>query len=173
MATQNFTATQVWGTPNEILLTDTSTDLNVAVVKRRVTITDKDNTGIVESGTTTTYEEWNDYPATTTLTLAVLDSDKAVDVKVDWLNTSNTVLYTKTIRYCFSLYAKQFYVGLIKSQSSNDKLKSFGNYYQNLIKLLVSIKEAEDSITLLDDISSSQAALNRAKKLIDSPYNFY
>jgi hypothetical protein len=71
------------------------------------------------------------------------------------------------------LYAKQFYVGLIKSQSSNDKLKSFGNYYQNLIKLLVSIKEAEDSITLLDDISSSQAALNRAKKLIDSPYNFY
>lgn len=171
---QLFTTAQTLGLPSKVLLTDTSTGSDTeSITKRRVYITDKDGTSIVETGTTTSYEEWNDYPATTTITLDLLTQDRAVDIRVDWLNSSNVVKQTLTLRRDFTLYAITYYIFLIKSQSSNPKLKDSANYYINLLKLLSSIKEADDSITLLNDISSSQAALNRAKNLIASPANFF
>lgn len=170
---QLFSISQTIGFPSKIILTDSSTGTDAAVVKRRVYITDKDGNYIVVSGTTTDYEEWDDFPATTTITLDLLTSDKAVNVRCDWLNTANTVLYTLTLLRDFTLYAKTYYFSLIKAQSSNPKLKDSANYYQNFIKLLVSIKEADDSVLLLSDISSSQAALNRANTLISSPSNFF
>lgn len=170
---QLFSTSQTIGFPSKIILTDESTGTDGAVVKRRVYITDKDGNYIVEVGTTTDYEAWADFPSTTTITLDLLTSDKAVNVRVDWLDTNNAVLYTLTLLRDFTLYSKEYYLSLIKAQSSNPKLKDSANYYQNLIKLMVSIKEADDSILLLSDISSSQAALNRANTLISSPSNFF
>lgn len=172
--TPNFTRGQTLGLPREINLVDTSTGSDTqSITKRRVYITDKDGNYIVEEGTTTDYEEWNDYPATTTITLDVLDYDMAVNIRVDWLNASNVVQQTKTILSDFTLYAKTYYIFLTKAQSSNSNLRNNANFYQNYIKLLVSIKEADDSVVLLSDIGSSQAALNRARKLIDNPSNFF
>lgn len=170
----SFTRGQTLGLPSEINLVDTSTGVDSqSITKRRVYITDKDGNYIVEDGTTTDYEEWNDYPATTTKTLDVLTYDRAVNIRVDWLNAADAVQQTSTLLSDFTLYAVTYFIFLCKSQSSNDRLRNSANFYQNYIKLLVSIKEADDAVTLLSDISSSQAALNRARTLIDNPSNFF
>lgn len=170
---QNFTSSQVLGSPNEIVLTDTSTGTDVAVVSRRVTLTDKNGDTYVETGTTTTYEVWANFPGTTTITLDVLSSDKALNVKVDWVDVSGNVLYTKTVLTLFYLYAREYRIFLVKSQSSRKGLVDLANFYYNSIRLNCSIKEAIVSIEDMDDISSAQSALDRAKKLINNPSYFF
>jgi len=173
----NFTTSQILGLSNKVTLTDTTTgtDSPLLVVSRRVYFTDKDGVYYTEDGASDTaaYEVWVDFPATTTKTLAVLTQDRALNVRVDWVDAGGAVIYTKTILQAYTLYAMTTYINSIKAQSSNNSLKTHANFYQTLIKLLVSIKEANDSVTLLGDISSSQAALNRAKKIVDSPSYFY
>lgn len=170
----NFSRGQTIGLPSQINLVDTSTGSDTqSITKRRVYITDKDDNYIVAEGNEEDYTEWNNYPATTTLTINCLTRDRAVNVRVDWLNSSNVVQQSVTLLSAFKLYALTYYIFLCKAQSSNIKLRDSANFYQNYIKLLVSIKEADDSVTLLEDIGSSQAALNRAYDLINNPSNFF
>lgn len=171
--TQNFTASQVYGQPDAIVLTDTSTGTDGAVVGRRVYLTDSNGEPVVEDGNSNDYESWPDFPSTTTITLDVLLKDMALYVRVDWLDSGNSVLYTKTSLVLFPLYLKTYFINLIKAQSSNEKLRDSANFYANEIKLLCSIQEAITAVTDIEDIRSAQAALDRGKKLIDNPQNFF
>lgn len=168
---ENFTASQVLGFPSQILFTDTSTGSDVAVTSRRITLVDSNGDENVEEGTTTTYEVWP--YASSTITLDLLSQDKAFYITVQWLNSSNVVLYTKTTLTVFRLYAITYYIYLIKTQSSNIKLREFGNFYKNEIRLLCSLQEAYDAVFYAGDILSAQAACNRAKELIDNPSYFF
>ena len=169
-----FTATQVLGSPSEVVITDTSTGSDTeSITKRRVYFTDKNGDAVNVSGTTTAYEQFNDYPSTTAITLDLLTQDLAADIRCDWLNASNVVKQTLTIRRDFTLYAKTYYISLIKSLQSNQKLKDSANFWKKVTELLDDIEMADDAILLLNDIYSSQAALNRAKELIDSPSYFF
>lgn len=169
-----FTTAQTIGEPSKILLTDTSTGTDTqSITKRRVYVTDKNGDYIVEEGTITDYENWDTYPSVTTITLDLFDSDTACDIQVDWLNAANVVQQTLTLRRDFTLYAVTYYIFLIKSLSNNEKLKNSANFSKRVNDLLNYIEMADDAITLLDDISSSQAALNRAKELINQPSNFF
>jgi hypothetical protein len=171
--TVSFTVSQTLGLPNKITLTDTSTGTDVAVVSRRVTFTDKDGKTYVQSGTATTYEVWGGFPGTTTISLDVLDRDRALYVRVEWVNSGGTVLYTSTLLRQLPLYAKTYYLNLIKAMQAVEKLKDSANFYYHLINLETSLKQASDAVDLLNDIHSAQAALNRAKKLIDNPSYFF
>ncbi len=170
---ENFSSAQVLGEPSEIVLTDTSTGLDAAVVTRRVTLTDNAGNIYVEEGTTTIYEIWANYPGTTTITLDVLTQDRALNITVEWMNVSGTALYTKTVLTLFYMYARTYRIFLIKSQSSRLTLINLANFYYNAFRLHCSIKEAIVSVEDIADIASAQAALNRAKKLIDNPANFF
>lgn len=171
---ENFTSSQTLGAPNEITLTDTSTGTDAAVTARRITLTDFVGDTYVQDGTETSYEVWDDFPSTTTKTLDVLTRDRALYIKVDWVNSSGTVLYTKTVLTNCNKYALDFYVNtLIKSQSSRRTLIDHANFYNNEIRLLCSLREAKDAVELIADIASAQGALDRAHKLINSPSNFF
>lgn len=172
----NFSTTQSRGTPSKITFTDLSTGVDAAVVSRRITLTDYNGDTYVQDGTTTTYEVWSGFPGTTSIILTILtilNQDRAFLIKVDWINISGTVLYTKTILTLCPIYLKDYYINLIKSQSSNRKLIDHANFYQNEIKLLCSIQEATTAVSEITDIASAQAALDRGKKLIDNQSNFY
>lgn len=171
--TQNFTTSQSLATPNKITFTDTSTGTDAAVVSRRIYPTDSDGEEVVEEGTTTAYEEWSGFPGTTTITLDLLTRDTALSVRVDWVNSGGTVLYTKTISVPAIMYMKAYYIFLIKCQQSNPKHITRNNFYENIIKLLNDIKNATDSLTLIDDIKSSQAAMDRGYELINNPSYFF
>jgi hypothetical protein len=164
-----ITTEQTLGSPSIITINDDSTGTDVAVVTRRVYVTDKDGEYYVEDGNAEIYTEWDDFPDTLTLDLDILTQDRALNIRVDWLNISDEVLYTLTVLQDYTLYAKTYFLNGIKAQSENNSLKEHANFYYNLIRLLVSIKEADDSVTLLSDITSSQAALNRAKQIVDNP----
>lgn len=169
--TENFTATQVLGFPSQILFTDTSTGSDAAIAARRIYLLDSDGEYNVVEGTATDYEVWAYASATKTLDLLL--QDKAFVITVDWVNSAGTVLYTKTTLTGFLLYAKTYYINLIKSQSSRRKLIDHANFYTNEIKLLCSIQEATNAIDLAGDIGSAQAAMIRAKELIDNPSYFF
>lgn len=168
---ENFTASQNLGFPSQIIFTDTSTGSDAAIASRRITTVDSDGNYIVVDGTQTNYEVWP--YADATITLALLPIDMSVYITVQWLNSGGTVLYTKTILTVFRLYSITYYIYLIKSQSSNEKLKNNANFYQNEIRLLCSLQEAYDSVYYAGDIKSAQAALTRAKSLVDNPANFF
>jgi len=169
--TPNFTATQALGYPSRIVLTDTSTGSDAAIASRRVYTVDSDGDDVVENGTTTTYEVWP--YADSSITLDMLTQDTAADITVKWLNSAGTVLYEKTIPTAFRLYAITYYIYVIKAQSSRPKLRDHANFYQNEIRLICSLQEAYDAIYYAGDIGSAQAAMNRAKELIDNPSYFF
>ena len=168
---ENFTATQALGYPSQIIFTDTSTGSDGDIAARRIEVVDSNGDYIVEEGTTTDYEVWP--YADATITLDLLTIDRAVYITVYWVNSGGATLYEKTELTVFRLYSITYYIYLIKSQSSNVKLKDNANFYQNEIKLLCSLQEAYDSVYYAGDIKSSQAALTRAKSLVDNPANFF
>ena len=81
--TPSFTAVSVSGYPSKILLTDTSTGTDVAVVAKRVYIATYTGSFLVPSGTTTEYSLWS---SGTTITLDVLSKDYAVLITVQWVD---------------------------------------------------------------------------------------
>lgn len=170
--TADFTTSQNLGFPSRIIFADTSQGtVDPLVTGRRIYLLDASGNYIVQSGTTTSYELWA--IGLTTITLNCLLIDKALSVRVDWVNAGGVALYTKTVLTLYSLYAKTYYIALIKSQSSRPKLIDHANFYVNEIKLLCSIQEATNAVDLAGDISSAQAALTRAKSLVDHPSYFF
>jgi hypothetical protein len=167
----SFTATQSLGYPSRITLTDTSTGSDAAIAARRVYITDSAGEYIVEDGTDTDYEVWA--YADSTITLDLLEQDTAVYITVDWVNSGGTELYEEELLTVFLLYARTYFINLVKVQSSRPPLRDHANFYMNEIRLLCSIKEAEDAIYYAGDILSAQAACNRAKVLINQPSYFF
>lgn len=173
MLTENFSSDQVLGLSNKITLTDLSTGSDGSVVARRVYLTDNKGATYVESGTTTAYSLWSNFPSTTTITLDVLTQDRCLWVRVDWVDISGTVRYSKTVLTLFYLYARTYRIFLVKCMSANEKLPNLANFYYNFIRLNSSIQEAITSVEDITDISSAQAALNRAKELITKPSYFF
>ena len=106
---QNFTGAVSSGVPTSPTFTDTSVGSDNAIAKRRIYLLLADGTYAVPSGTTTDYSDWA--YANPTITLNVLNQDTATSVTVQWLNSSNTVLYTKTIAFGFDLF--QYFIKLI------------------------------------------------------------
>lgn len=171
--TVGFTTSQTLGESSYITITDTSTGTDASIVARKVYITDKDGNYYVEEGNEEDFTDWDDFPATTTLSLDILTQDRALNVRVDWVASGDVVGYTLTQLQVYTLYSKSYFFDSIKAQSENNLLKEHANFFYNIIRLLISIKEAEDSQSLLNDITSAQAALNRAKQIVDNPSFLY
>lgn len=167
----DFTATQVLGQPSQIVLTDTHTGTDAAVVAARVVITDSAGNSIVESGNTNSYSPWANIANPLTLTV-FSTKDKAVYVTVNYVNISGTTLYSKIYLKGFLLYAITYYIFIIKSQSSRPQLVDKANFYDSTIKLITEIQNATTAITY-NDIMSAQAAMDRVYQLISKPSYFF
>jgi hypothetical protein len=166
-----FTSSQTVGLPNIITITDTSTGSDVLVTQRRVYLIKQDGTYLVPVGTTTSYIVW-DY-ADVSIDIDALDKDYCLNVKVDWLNVSNAVLYTKTSLTLFSLYNKTFYYSLTQFQAANFAVTQDTNYYNNKAKLWTFIISAENAVSIGGDIGNSQLAIDSATHLTDNENLFF
>lgn len=166
----DFTTSQVLGQPSQIVIADAHTGTDAAVVGARVQVVDSAGNYLVVTGNTNNYSTWA--TISSPLTLALLTKDTAVYITVNYVNISGATLYTKTLLRGFTLYATTYFIYLTKVQSSRPYLIDKANFQDNEIKLLCAIQEATSAITY-NDILSSQAALNRANLLINSPSNFF
>lgn len=170
----NFSASQTPGVPEDILLTDTSTGTDAAVTQRRVYIQTAAGDYLVEEGTTTEYEAWGDFPATTELTLTdILDKDYGVRVVVQWLDVSDTVLYDKTLYYGFTCYNEDFDYQLTQTVAGNPLLISDNNFWGNKSTLRGYIDSGNNAITRNSDTAAAQQCYDLATNMrINSQYFF-
>jgi hypothetical protein len=171
---QNFSVSQTPANPAYVIITDTSIPQNYAgygIDKRIITIKDIYGNYIVPAGTTTNYIDWAllDNPKS----LMILTQDTAVNIQVDWLDSANTVLYTLNNNYCFSQYNKQFLYYLIQLQAHTYNIIQDTNYWRNVGVFWANIIGAINAVEIGDDISASQACLNRATNMAQNQAYYF
>lgn len=171
---QNFSAAQIPGTPGDIVFTDTSTGSDVSVTQRRIYIQIATGVFLVEEGTTTEYEVWDDFPTTTIKTLTdILDKDYSCRITVQWLSSGGTVLYDKTLYYGFTCYNEDFDYELTQAIAGNPILMSDNNYWGNKNLLRTYIDSGNNAIERSSDIASAQQCYDLATNLrTNSQYLF-
>lgn len=158
-----FTVSQSAASPNLVVLTDTSTGTDVLITQRRIYITDDTGAYIVPSGTTTDYIEWP--LATNPISLNLLTQDTAANIAVQWLDVSNTVLYSDDDDYPLIEYGKQFYFYLIQQLALNPSTYQDSNYASNLALFWTYIIGAINAINIGDSLSASQALMNKETEM--------
>lgn len=169
--TPNFTAVQLYGSPNEIVLTDTSTGSDVTITSRRVFIQMPNGTYLVEEGTTTDYEVWN--IADDSITLDVLTKDVAVTITVQWLDVTDTVVVSKVYDFGFTQFNESFDYGLTQMLTANPTLINNNDFFPNKSELRVCIDSGNQALSLVGDLFAAQQCYDRATSYrISSRYLF-
>ena len=169
--TPNFTASQNYGTPSVITLTDTSTGSDGTIAKRRVYLLQANGQYLVPSGTTTSYISWS--LVDTSINLDVLAQDSALSITVQWLTSGDVVVQQKTTSFAFTAYNETFYYGLTEDQVANANLTASQDWYGWKMTLRVELDSAYQAISFASDIYSAQAALNRATYISTNSNYFF
>ena len=164
----NFTANSIIGKPSTLSLVDTSTGSDILVVSRRVILQTVYGNFLVLAGNSNTYTTWA--IANATLDLTVLDKDYAIQIVVQWLDVSNTVLYSKTINVAFTKYAENSFYHWTQLQTSAAQF-SVQTFYRNKLQIKREVENANNSILYSSDINIAQSCLNRAALLISKNLN--
>ena len=126
---------------------------------------------LVQEGTTTEYEVWA--LADSSITLALLDKDKAVREVVQWVDTNGDVLYSVTKITGYTLYNETFDYALTQSLAGNPLLINDNNFFRNKCDLRTSIDSGNQAVSFASDIYNAQLCYDRATELrLNSVYNF-
>jgi len=166
-----FTATQLLGLPETIVVTDTSTGSDGAITSRRVYITDAFNNYIVPEGTTTDYVVWA--YADSSINIECLTKDMAVDVTVQWLDGSNNVLYDSNAIYGFDSFNEDFIYSLTGSLSNNYKRTADNGFNYNAMLMTLFLDDADQAISRGGDVMKAQAFYDKATEMrLNSQYIF-
>lgn len=167
----NFSVSQSLANPNELTFTDTSTGSDATITTRRIYILDAYGNYLVESGTTTQYEEWA-YPISNTITLDVLTKATTPNITVKWMNGA-TVVYELTVAVAYLLHLYKLGFSLTRSVLSNPPVIQNTDYYLSKIKLIVDIDDAENAISYNSDIVNAQSAADRGTYLEENQSKYF
>jgi hypothetical protein len=165
--TPNFSTSQQAGLPSDVIITDTSTGSDVAIVSRRVFLTNYAGEYVVADGTTTDYTVWP--LAQSSISIDCLSADAALSVTVNWVNSAGVTLYTKTSLAGFTLYNMTFYYSLTQGQAAVGNpsyILQDNNYFQNKSKLKTLIESGNNAVTLGYDITSAQECYDLATYMV-------
>lgn len=170
----NFSTQQTPGSPENIIFVDESSGSDGAVTKRRIYIQAPNGDFLVESGNDEDYSEWDGFPGTTTITLEdILTKDYGCRVVVQWLNSSDTVLYDKTSYIGFNCYNEDFDYSLTQNVASNQLLMSDNNFWGNKTWLQTLIDSGDKAIERASDINACQQCYDMATSLrLNAQYAF-
>ena len=167
----NFVASQVAGSPEDVVLTDTSTGSDAAVTSRIVYFATKDNTFLVPSGTATEYVEWAE--ADVSETFDILTKDRALRIVVEWLDVDDEVLYTYELLYGFTLYNRTFDYQLTQILAGNPPMINDNKFFLNKVSIQTYMKAGDDALELASDQTLAQICYDEATALrIGSQYYF-
>lgn len=156
----SISVSQLAATPQNVTITDDSTGSDGAISVRRIYVQTAAGTYLVESGTTTDYEVW--LYANSSITLDILTQDECVNIIVQWLNSSNVVLYSYENQYPLSEYNKQFLVSLVSAQGLTPGIVQDSNYSGNMATFWTNVVAGINQVEFAADISGGQACFNRA-----------
>lgn len=159
----SFTIAQSALNPALVIATDTSTSIDPSITKRRIYFQTYSGEYLVPSGVTTDYIEWP--LADVSISLDILTQDQAVNVTVQWLNVSNTVIETLSQLYCLPEFNKQFYFYLLQNIAATPPILGDATFFSNMATYWQLITGAIQAIEIGADISSSQNCLNLATNM--------
>jgi hypothetical protein len=170
----NFTTSQQAGLPSNVIITDASTGSDVAIVSRRVFLTNYAGEFLVASGTTTNYTVWP--LAQSSISIDCLSADTAVQVTVNYVDAGGVTLYTKTSLAGFTLFNESFYYSLTQGQAAVGNpsyILQDNNYFQNKSKLRCLIDSGNQAVTLGYDITSAQECYDLATYMVTNQNNYF
>jgi len=157
---ENFTATQVLGSPSEIVLTDTSTGSDVNIVSRRVSFQTNESTYLVPDGTSTDYVVWP--IADTTQTDDVLDKDYALYVTVEWIDINGDALYTKVLLRGFTSYNEDELYLSSQMEAANQMNISDNSFLMNQFLMRNYVDSGNQALERASDITTAQICYDQA-----------
>lgn len=159
-----FTTGQTSGEPSVITVTSVTSGTDVTITQRRVYISDDTGAFIVPENTSTEYVEWDINDAS--IDIDCLEVDMAVRMTVQWLNSSDVVVYDSTQNAIgFTLYNETFDYGLTRNMAANYVLSNDNNFMTNKSKLRTYIDSGNNAIELAEDLYNAQLCYNKATEL--------
>lgn len=172
--TPNFSTSQQAGLPSNVIITDTSTGSDVAIVSRRVFLVNYAGEYVVADGTTTNYTVWP--LAQSSISIDCLSADASLSVTVNWVNAAGVTLYTKTSLAGFTLFNETFYYSLTQGQaaiSNPSYILQDNTYFQNKSRLRVLIDSGNQAVTLGYDITTAQECYDLATYMVNNQNNLF
>lgn len=172
--TPNFSTSQQAGLPSNVIITDTSTGSDVAIVSRRVFLVNYAGEYVVADGTTTNYTVWP--LAQSSISIDCLSADAALSVTVNWVDAGGVTLYTKTSLAGFTLFNETFYYSLTQGQaaiSNPSYILQDNTYFQNKSRLRVLIDSGNQAVTLGYDITTAQECYDLATYMVNNQNNLF
>jgi len=158
----SFTVSQSAITPQSVTITDTSTNVSVNIVKRRIYLSDAYGNYLTGNGTVN-YTEWP--LVDLSITLSILTADTAANILVEWLNVSNVVVESLNNNYPLSQFGKQFLVYLVQLQGLVPGVYQDSNYSGNLAIFWTNIIAGDNQVTYGNDIAGAQNCYNRETQM--------
>lgn len=167
-----FSISQSVATPSDVTFTDDSSGSDSNITQRRIYVTDNNGNAVVPSGTSTSYIAWP-YASNPLTVLDLLEEDLAVTIVIQWLDVSNTVLYSSTDTFCLRAFNKQEFISLIQDQALSPSVVQDTNYFQNLCQYWINIVGGNTMIEDAADLSGSQKCLNRATDMLNNEAKYF
>lgn len=141
--------------PAQIVLVDTSTGADAAIVSRQVLFNLASNSLFVPA------QPWA--LAAASITYGILTNDLALNVTVNWLAGDGvTVLYSSSQIYAFTNFSELFYYGLTQTESSSPLTVQGENFYRNKELLRLYLDSAKQAIAVGADLYSAQSCIQKA-----------
>lgn len=167
-----FTATQVLGYPQNVVITSVTTGTDASVVKRRAYISDSAGNFLVPTGVTTEYNEW--VVGTNPETLDILTEDTAVKIVLQWLDVSDNILYDSTQSAVgFVLFNEQFDYTNTQLIAANPKLTGDNGFMASKYLFRTYMDSGNQAITLASDLVNAQLCYDQATEMrINAQYVF-
>ena len=104
-----------------------------------------------------------DFPlsAGSSITIAPLAIDQALNVVVNWNNNTGSVLYTTSLIWAFVQYGLQFLQQLTQTQISNPLVINDINWVYHKFSIFLEIQSALNAINVGQSIGAAQSCINR------------
>lgn len=165
-----FTVSQSAITPASLTVNDTSTGSDVAIVSRRVYVSDSNGKYLTGNGIVN-YTAWA--LANISITLNILTEDIGASITVEWIDISGTVLYTLNNTFPLPEFNKQFLYYLVQQQGLTPGIVQDTNYSSNLSVFYVNTVAGINAVTYGNDIDAAQACFDRATYMRLNEDNFF
>ena len=149
-----------------IIITDNSTGSDGAIVSRQILLYTVQNALFVPA------ISWA-YPNPNPITVTPLTQDIALNVVVNWLDSSNNVLYTFSQITAFTGFGEDFYYNLIQTESSNPSILQDVNYQNYKATFRNYLDSALQSISIGQSLGNAEAMIIKENYLQQNSNLFY
>lgn len=171
--TPNFTSSESLASNNLVTFTDTSQGSDGTLTNRRIYVVLANGKWLTTGGVQSSTEAYMDWAyASASTTIDLLKQSQTANVTVKWY-AGSTYITEKTILMEWDLYNYVFLFSLLSAQTSYPAVNANQGYWPNSFYMITNLFQSEQAVELMDDLYSSQSALDRNQIMINTPSNYF